>query len=146
MFKSPPWDGCHFRQTVWSYEFCFQLIIWLDYHIHVKGEVSSLVVNKMAYSVMTAPPGKSVIRLKREIWTWACIRTRIAQVVERRARNPEVRVSNPGCGSNFSLADFLGQNYRCKSVSTQFFPELTLTQPMAYGNRKFNVALTRILQ
>ena len=31
------------------------------------------------------------------------MRTRIAQVVERRARNPEVRVSNPGSGSNFSL-------------------------------------------
>ena len=29
--------------------------------------------------------------------------TRIAQVVERRARNPEVRGSNPGPGSNFSL-------------------------------------------
>ena len=27
--------------------------------MHVKGEVSSLVVNKMADSVMTAPPGKS---------------------------------------------------------------------------------------
>ena len=25
---------------------CFQLIIWFEYHIHVKGEVSSLVVNK----------------------------------------------------------------------------------------------------
>ena len=34
---------------------------------YVKGEVSSLVVNKMADSVMTAPPGKSGIRLKREI-------------------------------------------------------------------------------
>ena len=29
--------------------------------------------------------------------------TGIAQVVERRARNPEVRGSNPGSGSNFSL-------------------------------------------
>ena len=34
---------------------------------HVKGTVSSLVVNKMADSVMTAPPGKSGTRLKREI-------------------------------------------------------------------------------
>ena len=33
----------------------------------------------------------------------AGMRTRIAQVVERRARNPEVRGSNPGSGSNFSL-------------------------------------------
>ena len=33
----------------------------------VYGEVSSLVVNKMADSVMTAPSGKSGIRLKREI-------------------------------------------------------------------------------
>ena len=31
---------------------------------------------------------------------------RIAQVVERRARNPEVRGSNPGSGSNFSLEIF----------------------------------------
>ena len=30
-------------------------------------------------------------------------RTRIAQVVECWARNPEVRGSNPGSGSNFSL-------------------------------------------
>ena len=57
----------------------------------------------MADSVMTAPPGKSGIRLKREIWTWTGMRTTIAQVVERRARNPEVRGSNPGSGSNFSL-------------------------------------------
>ena len=28
---------------------------------------------------------------------------RIAQVVEHRAKSPEVRVSNPGSGSNFSL-------------------------------------------
>ena len=34
---------------------------------HVKGDVSSPVVNKMADSVMTAPLGKSGIRLKREI-------------------------------------------------------------------------------
>ena len=61
------------------------------------------MADKMADSVMTAPPGKSGIRLKREIWTSAGIRTRIAQVVERRARNPEVRVSNPGSGSIFSL-------------------------------------------
>ena len=27
----------------------------------------------------------------------------LAQVVERRARNPEARGSNPGSGSNFSL-------------------------------------------
>ena len=32
------------RRKVWV---CFQLIIWFEYHIHVKGEVSSLVVNKM---------------------------------------------------------------------------------------------------
>ena len=37
---------------------CIQLIIWFEYHIHVKGEVSSLVVNIMADSVMTAPPVK----------------------------------------------------------------------------------------
>ena len=30
-------------------------------------------------------------------------KTRIAQVLERRAGNPEVRGSNPGSGSNFSL-------------------------------------------
>ena len=66
----------------------------------VYGEVSSLVVNIMTDSVM---PGKSGIRLKREIWAWAGIRTRIAQVVERRAVNPKVRGSNPGSGSNFSL-------------------------------------------
>ena len=35
--------------------------------------------------------------------SWAGMRTRIAQVVERRARNPEVRGSNPGSGSNISL-------------------------------------------
>ena len=33
----------------------------------VYGEVSSLVVNIMADSVMNAPPGKNGIRLKREI-------------------------------------------------------------------------------
>ena len=33
----------------------------------------------------------------------AGMRIRIAQVVERRARNPEVRGSNPGSGSSFSL-------------------------------------------
>ena len=64
------------------------------------GEVSSLVVNIMTDSVMTAPPGKSGIRFKREIWTWAGM---IAHVVERRARNPEVRGSNPDSGSSFSL-------------------------------------------
>ena len=77
------------RQKLWV---CFQLIIWFEYHIHVKCKVSSLVVNKMADSAMTAPPGKSGIRLKREIWTWVGMKTRIAQVVERRARNPEVLV------------------------------------------------------
>ena len=46
---------------------------------------------------------KSGIRLKREIWTRAGMRTRIAQVAERRARNPEVRGSNPGSGSSFFL-------------------------------------------
>jgi hypothetical protein len=45
---------------------------------------------------MTAPPGKSGIRLKREISTKAGMRTRIAQVVERRARNP-------GSGLSFTL-------------------------------------------
>ena len=69
----------------------------------VYGEVSSLVVNIMTDSVIGASPGKSGIRLKREIWTRAGMRTRMAQVVERRARNPEVRGSNPGSGSNFSL-------------------------------------------
>ena len=63
----------------------------------------NLVVNKMADSVMTAPLVKSGIRFKKEIWTWAGMRTRIAQVAERRARNPEVRGSNPGSGSSFSL-------------------------------------------
>ena len=67
----------------------------------VYGEVSSLVVN-MTDSVMTAPPGNSGIRLKREIWTWAGMRTRIAQVVERRTRNPEVQGLNPSSDSNFS--------------------------------------------
>ena len=43
------------------------------------------------------------ISLKREIWTWAGMRTRIAQIVECRARNLEVRGSNPSSGSNFSL-------------------------------------------
>ena len=69
----------------------------------VYGEVSSLVVNIMTDSVMTATPGKSGIRLKREIWTWAGMRTRIAQVVERRTRNPEVQGSNPCSGLNFFL-------------------------------------------
>ena len=77
------------RHKLWV---CFLLINWFEYHIHVKGEVSLPVINKMAVSVMTAPPGKSGIRLKREIWTWAGMRTRIAQVVERRARNSEVRI------------------------------------------------------
>ena len=88
------------RHKLWVY---FQLIIWFEYHINVKGEVISLVVNKMAHSVMTAPPGKSGIRLKREIWTWAGMRTRTAQMAERRARNPEVRGSNHGSGSSFLL-------------------------------------------
>ena len=48
-------------------------------------------------------PGKSGICLNREIWTWAGMRTRIAQVAERQAKNPEVRGSNPGSGSSFSL-------------------------------------------
>ena len=48
--------------------------------------------NIMTDSVMTASPGKSGIRHKRQIWTWAGMRTRIAQVAERRARNPEVRI------------------------------------------------------
>ena len=42
-------------------------MILFEYHIHEKGEASSLVVNKMADSVMTAPPGKSGICLKKEI-------------------------------------------------------------------------------
>ena len=86
-----------------NYEIWFQLITWFEYHMLVYGEVSSLVVNIMTDSAMTAPPGKSGIRLKREIWTWAGMRTRIAQVAERRARNLEVRVLNPGSGSSFSL-------------------------------------------
>ena len=64
---------------------------------------SSLSPISWMFYKMTASPGKSGIRLKREIWTWAGMRTRIAQVVERRARNPEVQVSNSGSGSNFSL-------------------------------------------
>ena len=50
---------------------------------------------------MTAPPGKSGIRLKREIWTWTGVRTRIAQVLERRAQifllrsYKEERISKP---------------------------------------------------
>ena len=38
-----------------------------EYHMLVYGEVCSLVVNIMTDSVITAPPGKSGIRLKREI-------------------------------------------------------------------------------
>ena len=34
------------------------------------------------------------------------MKTRIAQVVERRARNPQVRGSNPGYGSNFVLSSY----------------------------------------
>ena len=35
--------------------------------------------------------------------TRTCMRTRIARVVEHRARNPEVQGRNSGSGSNFSL-------------------------------------------
>ena len=42
--------------------------------------------------------------------TWAGMWTRIAKVVERRARNPEVRGSNPGSGSNCSLDNSLWTN------------------------------------
>ena len=42
-------------------------------------------------------------KFKREIGALAGMRTRIAPVVERRARNPEVRGSNPGSGSYFFL-------------------------------------------
>ena len=48
-------------------------------------------------------PCYSGIHLKREIWTWAGMRTRIAQVVECRARNPEVQGSNPSSGLKFLL-------------------------------------------
>ena len=41
--------------------------------------------------------GSTTRGLNRQILAWAGMRTRIAQVAERRARNPEVR------GSNFSL-------------------------------------------
>ena len=41
------------------------------------------------------------------------MRTRIAQVAERRARNPEVRGSNPGSGSSFSL-EILKYSMGCK--------------------------------
>ena len=37
-----------------------------------------------------------------EPWTSGFL-ARIAKVVDRRTRNPEVRGSNPGSGSNFSL-------------------------------------------
>ena len=55
------------------------------------------------WAILVLMPGKSSIRLKREIWTWAGMRTRIAQVVECLARNLEVRGSKPGSGSSFSL-------------------------------------------
>ena len=42
-------------------------------------------------------PGDAVMTLS------VIILTRIAQVAERRARNPEVRGSNPGSGSSFAL-------------------------------------------
>ena len=94
-------DNVNFpRHKLWV---SFQLIIWFENHIHLKGEVSSLVVNKWQIVSWLQRLVKSGIRLKEEISTWAGMRTRIAQVVERRARNPEVRGSNPGSGSNFSL-------------------------------------------
>ena len=43
-------------------------------------------VNKMTDSVMTAPPGKSGIYLKREIWTWPGMRTGLE------IRRSEVRI------------------------------------------------------
>ena len=36
------------------------------------------------------------ITFKGQIWTWIVNETRIAQMVERHAREMEVRVSNPG--------------------------------------------------
>ena len=42
------------------------------------------------------------VQISLLIWAWAGMRTRIVQVAERRARNPEVRGSNPGSGSFLS--------------------------------------------
>ena len=51
------------------------------------------------------------------------MRTRIAQVVERRARNPEVRGSNSGSGSIFSLEILLCKfpKAQIKSLSEVIF-------------------------
>ena len=60
---------------------------------------------------------KLLIENKLIICTWGNLHYKISrekfepepgfepQVVERRARNPEVRGSNPGSGSNFSLVN-----------------------------------------
>ena len=79
---------------------CVMMIGMIEEELNLTHAIihHSLVVNIMTDSVMTAPPGKSGIRLKREIWTWDSMRARIAQAVERRARNPEVWGSNPGSG------------------------------------------------
>ena len=53
-----------------SYNLClgkFYIIRSQEENSNQNREVSSLVVNIMTDSVMTAPPGKSGIRLKREI-------------------------------------------------------------------------------
>ena len=58
---------------------------------------------KISREKLQPEPGFEPWTSEREIWTWAGMRTRIAQVAERRARNPEDRGSNPGSGSSFSL-------------------------------------------
>ena len=95
-----------------------------------------LVVNIMTDSVMTASPGKNGIRLKREIWTWAGMRTRIAQVVERRARNPEVRGSNSGSGPNMYGFIF---NLKNRQAKLELDPEIRIPIfPLHHQDKKHN--------
>ena len=71
------------------------------------------------------------IVFKIEVKTCTVNWTRIAQVVEHQARDLEVRGSNPGLGSNFSLEfklnlhyEVLDQDYYYKSVATKFLTML----------------------
>ena len=53
--------------VLFSRNYIIDFSLYYRYNIHDKNIVSSLVVNIMTDSVMTALPGKSGIRLKREI-------------------------------------------------------------------------------
>ena len=76
----------------------------INSEIHIKFSRENLYISN-AY--MLKVRGLGIYRFKRNIWAWAGVGTWIAQLLRAQASDLEIRGSNPGPGSNFSLENLI---------------------------------------